>query len=177
MKKFYTDGVKTIKIDIKLGDKIPKGFHPGRTMKSNPWNRGLTAETDERVKNNTQRCHETRRKKDNYKSWNEGLTKDTNESLKRVSEKVSEYRKDKPTWNKGIPATKERKQKQAEAMRGKPAWNKGLTKETNESIASASEKLLGHKCFVTDWRAAKEKENQTKHKNRSFSTSKPEEML
>lgn len=47
-KKFYNDGVKTIKRDVDAGDIIPEGFTLGRTFNVNTWNKGLTAETDER---------------------------------------------------------------------------------------------------------------------------------
>ena len=93
-KKFYTNGIITIKLAD--GDEIPEGFYLGRTFKSNPWNKGLTAETDIRVKNNTTACHKTRHEKNNYISWNTGLTKETNDSLKRVSEKLSAYRLTNP---------------------------------------------------------------------------------
>ena len=173
--KFFTDGVKTIK--LKPGDEIPIGFHPGRTFNVNTWNKGLTAETDERVKANGQAARNTRIKNNNYNSWNKGLTKDTNDSLKIVSQKLSDYRKGKEPWNKGIPASEEQKRKQSLAMKGKPAWNRGLTKETNASILSASNKLKGHECFVKDWEAAKKKEYNTKKKNNSFNSSKIEKDL
>lgn len=37
MKKFYTDGVKTIKIDE--NQIPPEGFRLGRTFAVNPWNK------------------------------------------------------------------------------------------------------------------------------------------
>ena len=49
--KYYTDGNKTIK--VYSSDSPPEGFYPGRTFKTNPWNKGLTANADERVKTNT----------------------------------------------------------------------------------------------------------------------------
>ena len=101
--KFFTDGFKTIK--LKPGDEIPIGFHSGRTFNVNTWNKGLTAETDERVKANGQATRNTRIKNNNYNSW-----------------------------NKGISASEEQKRKQSLAMKGKPTWNKGLTKETNASF-------------------------------------------
>ena len=94
MKHFYTDGIKTIKLED--GQPIPEGFKLGRTFKVNTWNKGLTKETDERVKSNCEKCHKTRKEKHNYKSWNRGLTKDTNTSLKTVSEKMSIYRQNNP---------------------------------------------------------------------------------
>lgn len=93
-KKFYTNGQITIKLSE--NDSIPEGFYKGRTFKSNPWNRGLTSLTDDRVKQNAEKCHNTRRIKNNYISWNTGLTKDVNDSLKLVSEKLSIYRKNNP---------------------------------------------------------------------------------
>lgn len=173
--KFFTDGVKTIK--LKPGDEIPEGFYPGRTFNSNPWNKGLTAETDERIKANGQATRETRIKNDSYISWNTGLTKETSDSLKIVSSKLSEYRKGRAPWNKGKSASEEQKLKQSKAMSGRIPWNKGLTKETNASLMSTSLKLKGHECFVKDWEEAKRKEYATKRKNNSFNTSRIEKEL
>ena len=41
------------------------------------WNKGLTAETDDRVARNGQAIKETRTERGNYVAWNKGLTKDT----------------------------------------------------------------------------------------------------
>ena len=150
MKKFYTDGIKTIKLSE--NDPIPKGFYPGRTFKSNPWNKGLTADIDDRVRINAEHCHQTRRKTNNYHSWNKGLTKETNSSLKIVSEKLSVEKLGKKPWNKGIPVSQERKQKQSEAMKIVSAL------KTPEQKAIANEKSY-----------------QTKKSNNSFNISKPEE--
>ena len=173
--KFFTNGIKTIK--LKPGDEIPDGFYPGRTFNVNTWNKGLTAETDDRVRANANATRDTRIKNNSYHSWNKGLTKETNKSLMSVSQKVSAYRTGKSSWNKGIPASEEQKRKQSLAMKGKPAWNKGLTKETSASIMSASNKLKGHECFVKDWEAAKKKEYQTKKRNNSFNSSRVEKQL
>lgn len=62
-------------------------------------------------------------------------------------------------------------------MKGKDPWNKGLTKETDSRVQCTADKLLGHKCFVTDWDKAKEKEYLTKKLRNSFNTSKPEIQL
>lgn len=173
--KFFTDGERTIK--LKNGDTVPDGYRPGRTFSSNPWNRGLTAETSEIVKQNTQRTHETRRAKQNYVSWNSGLTKDSDPRLQQVSSKVSQSRKGAIPWNKGASASESQKQKQSDAMRGRTPWNRGLTKETSDSILQTSKKLKGHECFVTDWDEAKKKEYETKRKNNSFNSSKIEQQL
>lgn len=72
MKHFYTDGIKTIKLND--GDTIPEGFHKGRTFNVNTWNKGLTKE-DSRVAKNMEKCHKTRRERNNYNSWNKGLNR------------------------------------------------------------------------------------------------------
>ena len=59
-------------------------------------------------------------------------------------------------------------------MQGKTPWNKGLSKESDARVKAASDKLLGHKCFTTDWNLAKQKEYITKKLNNSFNTHKPE---
>ena len=76
-KKFYTDGVKTIKRDVDAGDIIPEGFTLGRTFNVNTWNKGLTAETDERVRANGEATRATRIANESYVPWNKGLTKET----------------------------------------------------------------------------------------------------
>lgn len=173
--KWYTNGISSVR--IKPNEDIPDGYHRGRTFKSNPWNKGLTAETDERVKQNGIKTKETRLKDNSYKSWNTGLTKDNNETLAKLSKTMSANRRNGTvqTWNIGIPASEEQKEKQSIAMQGKEPWNKELTKETDERVKSASDKLVGHPCFVTDWEKAKEKEYITKKLNHSFNTSKPEQ--
>ena len=175
MKTFYTNGIKTIKLED--GQDIPEGFYKGRTFKSNPWNKGLTKETDPRVLDNSLKTHKTRKEKNNYISWNTGLTKETNETLLNTSQKISQSRIGKSSWNKGIKRTPEQNKKQSLSMMGSIPWNKGLTKETNGSLKRMSEKMLNHECFVKDWNSAKEKEYQTKTKNKSFNTSKPEDNL
>ena len=172
---FYTDGIKTIK--VKEGENPPEGFHLGRTFNVNTWNKGLTANTDPRVKANGQATAKTRKERNNYNSWNKGLTKDTDDRLKTVSSKVAKATKGRTAWNKGVPASENQKQKQSLSMKGKPAWNKGLTKETDERVKSTSNKLLGHPDFCKDWVAAKAKEYATKKKNNSFNSSKPEADL
>ena len=171
-KHFYTDGIKTIKLSP--NSIIPEGFHKGRTFKVNTWNKGLKAATDERVRKNHEHSTATRKKNGSYVSWNKGLNKNTNESLKRVSEKISKFRAGKSSWNKGIPMKDESKEKLSKANKGKKAWNKGLTKETDDRLLGTSLKQKGHKDYVSDWSKAKEKEYQTRKRNKSFNTSKPE---
>lgn len=172
--KYYTNGVVTIK--VKPNEEIPDGFHLGRTFNSNPWNKGLTSETDERVRLGGQKTRQTRLSNGSYENpWNKGLTADNNSSLKTVGNKVHQARQNRFwTTTLGRPKSDEEKLKQSIAMQGKPAWNKGLTKDADERVQNAANKLKGHKCFVTDWSAAKAKEYLTKKLNNSFNTSKPE---
>lgn len=173
--KFYTDGKITIK--VKPGEEVPDGFHLGRTFNSKPWNKGLTAETDERIKQNGIKTRNTRIATGSYENpWNKGKTKETDAILQTVSDKVSQARQNKfwASTAAGTPKSEEQKQKQSIAMQGGTPWNKGLSKETDDRVASASNKLLGHECFVKDWTLAKQKEYITKKLHNSFNTSKPE---
>lgn len=173
-KHFYTNGIKTIKVED--GCEVPIGFHLGRTFNANPWNKGLTKQNNEKLQSLSIKVSQSL--KGNV-PWNKGLTKETNESLKIVSNKVSISRKinKKEAWNKGKKMSFESRQKLSNSCKGKQAWNKGLTKDTNESILRTSEKLKNHKDFVIDWNKAKEKEIETKRRNNSFNTSKPEKEL
>lgn len=109
--------------------------------------------------------------------WNKGLTKETSESLMTVSKKVSEARIGNKPWNKGVPMRESSKKKLSESNKGKKSWCKGLTKETNETVNQISTKMKGHRCFVTDWDKAKEKEYLTRKKNNSFTKSSKEEKF
>lgn len=174
--KFYTNGNKTIKVYD--GETPPDGFRPGRTFNAKAWNKGLTKETDPRVKAGVEKSVEIRRKNGSYDNpWNKGLTKETDDRLLDISVKVSQSTQGRTPWNKGIPATDSRKEKQSQSMMGKTPYNKGQTKDINPSLKSASDKLLGHKCFVTDWEEAKRKEYLTKKLNGTFNTSRPEKEM
>lgn len=144
--KWYTNGIKTVK--VYEDEEIPVEYHLGRTIKSNPWNKGLTKEIDERVAANGRSTSKGMREKQVI-PWNKGLTKETSESLQRVSEKVSAARKGKPSWNKGIPQSEEAKRKMSESKKGK--------------------KLSSEILFQS-----RLKEYETKKKNGSYSFSAPE---
>ena len=62
-KHYYTNGVSTIKVED--GQKPPDGFYKGRTFKSNPWNKGLTKESSEKVLQYSIKASDTKQKK-NY---------------------------------------------------------------------------------------------------------------
>lgn len=131
--KFYTDGIKTIK--VKDGDEIPDGFHPGRTFKTNPWNKGLTAETDERVKANVQSTKETRLNNNSYIAWNKGLTVDSDERVASNVASMKQSIKDKY----GVDNITQYLSKQPDYK----IWNKGLTKETSDGVRKISDSNLG----------------------------------
>jgi len=75
------------------------------------WNKGLTKETDERVKQNTENSSKSLLGR---KSWNEGLTAKTDVRLAETGKKIKATRIQNDSYQ---------------------AWNKGLKKETDERIA------------------------------------------
>lgn len=133
--KFYNNGIKCIK--VYENEIIPEGFVPGTLHKQVPWNKGLTKE-DPKVKENIEKCHLTRKEKNNYKAWNKGLTKDTNEKVLQNVENTKKTLQEKynvsnpaqvhhVTWNKGLTKeTDERVAKISSSNKNKKAWNKGL---------------------------------------------------
>lgn len=175
-KSFYTNGVKTIKLEE--GEPIPEGYWKGRTFNCKPWNKGLSKENDERVKLASEKTSLSLK---GNTPWNKGLTKENNQSLKTVSEKVSKAKKGKPGPNKNKPMSNEAKAKLSRTRKEKYAsgeivcWCKGQTKETNSSLKSASEKQMGHSCYVKDWEVAKKKEYETKKRNHTMNSSKVED--
>ena len=124
------------KIKLKEGQPIPEGFIKGWGPRGTSWNKGLKADTDERVKLNTQKTHETRRKNNNYKAWNKGLTKETDPRIKgSPGELNGMFGKHHLAWNKGLTKeTSSSLKKMSDSRKGQKSWNKGLTKETDERI-------------------------------------------
>ena len=77
--KLYTNGIKTIRVYD--GDEIPDGFYRGQHHSHTAWNKGLSVDTDERVRDNVDRAHATRNQ--NYHpAWNKGLTKEIDDRIK-----------------------------------------------------------------------------------------------
>lgn len=70
--KNYTDGTTTV--HVYDGDNPPEGFWRGRHTA--PWNKGLSAKTDKRVKANVETAHAARNRQ-YHAAWNKGLTKET----------------------------------------------------------------------------------------------------
>lgn len=144
--KTYTNGINTIKI---LADaQPPEGYYEKKRV---PWNKGLTAETDPRVKANAEKTHKTRKEKDNYSAWNKGLTAETDERVAKNAEhtkatikakygvdNISQYLAQQPDykiWNAGLTAeTDERMKKASDNHKGCTAWNKGLTAEIDDRV-------------------------------------------
>lgn len=122
--RWYTNGIKTIKIFPE--DTIPEGFYLGTHYKHDPWNKGKTAETDERVKANGQATKNTRKEKNNYIPWNKDKTKEEDSRIKGMSGKDNPmYGKHPEAWNKGKTKENDLSMKQAsENHKGCTPWNK-----------------------------------------------------
>lgn len=68
------------------------------------WNKGLTKETDERVRNNAERVHESYLTGKSIQ-WEKGLTKETDERIRKQAEQISKtcLKKSKQgTWHKSL---------------------------------------------------------------------------
>jgi len=109
------------------------------------WSRGLTKETDERLKKMGEKISLNQKQEDYYNSgeftkgftpWNKGLTKENNEILKNASIKNSISRKGFPSPMKGKHHTEEAKEKMSQKRLGKTPWIKGRshTRETRKKI-------------------------------------------
>lgn len=175
-KHYYTDGSVTIK--VAEGEEIPFGFHKGRTFKSNPWNRGLTKETDDRVKDNAQKTS-IGKKNSKCQPHNKGKTKDDYLPLQIVSEKMKLQKTGAPSPMQGKTFSYEHRQNLSNALKGRVPHNKGKSKDEYEPLMRTSEKMIGHPYTLTkeQERVAVQKMLDTKRKNKSFNKSIPEENL
>lgn len=108
----------------KMRFKLRRGYQSGRIK---VWNKGLTKETDERIKEISENMTGI---PSGHKPWNKGLTKFDDNRLMSVSKKNSENQRGK-----------EATEIQLKTLEKGYGWGKGLTKETNESIARRSKKL------------------------------------
>ncbi len=108
------------------------------SLKGNiPWNKGLTKETDERVR----RYGLARKGMPGWMTgktaWSKGLNKYDHPSLM----KIGEARKGHTPWNKGKPGcySEETLRKMSKNRMGQPAWNKGIPcrEETKQKIREA----------------------------------------
>ena len=111
------------------------GWEPGRGLPA--WNKGLTAETDDRVALNGQHTRETRIENGTYVAWNKGLkasedprvaknieTRDATIKAKYGVDNISQLPHD--AWNKGLTKEiDERVAKISKSRTGQQAWNKG----------------------------------------------------
>lgn len=145
--KFYTNGVKTIK--VKEGEIPPEGFYPGRTFNAKAWNKGLTKDSDERVRKNVEATRISRIN-NGKPAWNRGLTKETDERVAKYASKLQGeknpmYGSHKEPWNTGLTKeTDDRVLKMSTSKLGKSSWNKGLhipghsqSEETRDKISKA----------------------------------------
>ena len=108
------------------------------------WTRGLTSETDDRVKHKGEKIREAKSKTTN---WNKGLTKDTDPRVASQSKNVGKTLKIKHDtselviWNKGL--TRETDSRVNDMWKDRQPWNLGLTKENTPCIKAQSEKVKG----------------------------------
>ena len=68
------------------------------------WNKGLTKEIDERVRNNAERIHESYLTGKSV-HWEKGLTKETDERIRKQSEQISKtclQKSKQGTWHKSL---------------------------------------------------------------------------
>jgi len=135
---------------------IQKMKHKHNSENHVAWNRGLTKETDNRVKKCAERAKEAKRYK-TYTSWSKGLTKETDSRIRKVAK-----------MKEGKKVSDETKRKISETLKGRiiprdivekisnthknnfrigiiSPWNKGLTKENNESLLKMAQEKEGKK--------------------------------
>ncbi len=84
-----------------------------------PWSKGLTKESDERIKKQSSSIKN--RYNNGLRSWSYGLTNETDERVKKTSEKMGKTIKEQFSSGKRI------------------SWQKGYTKETHPSLKKLSE--------------------------------------
>ena len=142
--RYYNNGVETKR--FYEDEEVPHGWTLGNLSLLNrtPWNKGLSAKTDDRVKRNVDNATKSRKESGCYtRVWNKGLTKETDCRIKGLSGKSNPmYGKHTVAWNKGLTKeTDERVAKISESNKCKDAWNKGLnvkghpqTEETRQKI-------------------------------------------
>lgn len=145
------------------------------------WNKGLTAETDERVARNGQATKETRIERGNYVAWNKGLTKDDprvqynyERTVEGMMEKYGVPNNslrtdiDHIAWNKGLTKeTDDRMKRASDSHIGVTAWNKGLTECTDQRMKRCADSGRSENC--------KRLRYLTRKKNGTFNSSSQEE--
>ena len=128
-----------------------------------PWNKGLTAKTDERVRRGIEKYCRTM--KERYPNWVRGhLGKPHFEDAKK---KMSDAKKGRrlslETRRKMSLAQKGKKHPRPEGF--KP-WNAGLTKETDLRLARNAKRMLGNQRSkgCVPWNKGRKTSEETKHK-------------
>lgn len=134
---------------------IGKGSGRGRVKGCIPWHKGLTKETDPRVK----AMGESRK---GTPAWSKGLTKDTDPRVKAMADKMVIVKMGNIPWNKGLTKedhpslaligsyrkghTKENDPiiaRHAKEMKGRLPWNTGLTMDVHPGLKAISIKKTG----------------------------------
>lgn len=160
------------KLVVRKSNRFIHGHNSTKGIPRNriPWNKGLTKETDSRVKLNAEAVSRTVKKlhedpeyvkryrkgreKMDFTPWNKGLTKETDERIKIQAKMNSEITKE--AWENNPEQFATARSEEANAirsskMKGKKrdltpeqraslAWNRGLTKQTDERISKSAEK-------------------------------------
>ena len=92
------DVIKRILLENKIVIKSPKFYFKNRIA----WNKGLTKETDERIKKYGE-FHKKNHKEGKIKNWNKGLTKETDERVRKNAENIKfGYHNGRKTWCEGL---------------------------------------------------------------------------
>lgn len=110
------------------------------------WAKGLTKETDERIRERAKKSKEKIREmyENGHQHWAKGLTRDDDERIKERAKKLKEKYASGETipWSKGkTERDDERLKKKNDRQRERYKsgelipWSKGLTKETDERVA------------------------------------------
>lgn len=112
------------------------------------WNKGLTKETDERVKKNSEKLRGIKRSEETKKklsyiqkgrtAWNKELTKNIDERVKRNGESTSKGKKGKPSNMKGKKHSLEARIRMSINYNSKGMTGKKHAEETKNKISKAN---------------------------------------
>lgn len=144
-----------------------------------PWNKGLTKE-DPRVAKNSAATQKTRKERGGYTAWNKGLTmedprvaKNRENANRTIKERYGVDNVSQVfhrSWNTGLTKeTDERVKKASDTHKGVTAWNRGLTEESDDRVKKYAEKNRSEE--------SRAREYETRKRNNSFNTSKPEQLF
>lgn len=181
-KKWFTNGIKEIQVDINRDYILPEGFYLGRKPKTKEQeqlrlkkfkNTMMGKTSEEKEKSNKERSN-------SLKNTFAKKTKDEMDLIitKRKKTMDSKTEQEKLEYREKISISTKGKNT------GKIPWNKGLTKETDPRLENVSERTrkinllkakelkIKNPNYYQNWR---EKISETMRLNKSFNTSRPEE--